>query len=83
MGVVPGAGTAARPMSERLCENCRTPLVRKVFPCGSLERPKQFAARRFCDGVCSRMKVKPKHSPNHPWKLAGLKTLEKARGNVR
>lgn len=54
----------------RRCETCRTPLVRKVYASGP-ERPGQFAARRFCDMVCRNLKVKPRHSSNHPWLRAG------------
>lgn len=64
----------------RLCETCRTPLVRKVFACGYKESPRQFEARRFCDFTCKMLAHRPKHSPSHPWVAAGRKVAEARRG---
>ena len=54
-----------------LCETCRTPLARKTFACGAIERPGQFAARRFCDRKCSDMSRRPVQPQSHPWLVAG------------
>jgi hypothetical protein len=64
----------------RVCATCRTPLVRKVFACGAIERPGQFAKRRFCDRACADMKRRPVQPHSHPWLAAGRKVADRIRG---
>lgn len=64
-------------MSTRCCSFCRTPLVPKVFQCGTCESPAQFDKRQYCDRRCRDLGHKTKQPNSHPWIQAGLRVKEK------